>query len=336
LAGEPFFVPDKGRARHPRVGPACVGKAAQARYPSDGPAGRTTGIPASPGDRYPLRRRNRKRSSVMKRLGSSLALLVVLAACQREGSAPQPGTIAVAPDPTGEPAEEVAPELKDVVETDRRYIIGITYPPQANKYPGMALELHRYVEAARAELMEAVEDAPADGSAGPYELSLVFDTVADAPRVFAIAASGYSYTGGAHGSPLVARFVWLPEQQRVLRIDDLVSQPAGWRELSSQVREQLHAALSQRVDGDELDPDERSRVVRSAGRMIEQGTAPEAENFSQFEPVLGGDGRIVALRFVFPPYQVGPYSDGEQRAEVPAAVLLPYVPEEYRPLFADG
>jgi hypothetical protein len=272
----------------------------------------------------------------MQRFGSGFLLLLLLAACQREGSAPQPGVADTDPTATEHAAEDVAPELEDVVETDRRYVIGITYPPQANKYPGLALELHRYVQAARAELMEAVEDAPADGSAGPYELSLVFDTIADAPRVFAMAASGYSYTGGAHGSPLVARFVWLPEQQRMLRIDDLVAQPAGWRELTSHVREQLHAALSQRVDGDERDPAERARGMRSAGRMIEQGTAPDAENFAQFEPVLGGDGRIVALRFVFPPYQVGPYSDGEQRAEVPASVLLPHVPEEYRSLFAGG
>lgn len=270
----------------------------------------------------------------MKCLGFSLALLVLLAACQREGAAP-PVAPAIDDPAAVEPVvEDTAPELKDVVETDRRYIIGITYPPQANKYPGLALELHRYVEAARADLMEAVEDAPADGSAGPYELSLVFDTVADGPRVFAMSANGYAYTGGAHGSPLVARFVWLPEQQRALRIDELVAESAGWRDLSSHVREQLHAALSQRVDADELDPAERARVMRSAARMIEQGTTPEAENFAQFEPVLGGDGRIVALRFVFPPYQVGPYSDGEQRAEVPASVLLPHVAEEYRTLFA--
>lgn len=270
----------------------------------------------------------------MSRLGACIALLL-LAACQREGTAPQAEPSLVDPAAaTAEPAE-VAPELKDMVETDPRFIVGVTYPPEANKYPGLALELHRYVAAARDELMEAVEDAPADGSAGPYELSLVFDTVADAPGVFAMAANGYSYTGGAHGTPLVARFVWLPEQQQALRIEDLLVQPAGWRDLSAHVREQLHAALSQRVDADDLEPDERARVMRSAGRMIDEGTAPEPGNFAQFEPVLGRDGRIVALRFVFPPYQVGPYSDGEQRAEVPASVLLPHVATQYRSLFAD-
>ena len=41
-----------------------------------------------------------------------------------------------------------------------------------------------------------------------------------------------------------------------------------------------------------------------------------------------------ALRFVFPPYQVGPYSDGVQTVEVPAAVLRPYLADDVRGLFS--
>ena len=52
--------------------------------------------------------------------------------------------------------------------------------------------------------------------------------------------------------------------------------------------------------------------------------------------MLGPDGRIAALRFVFPPYQVGPYADGTQTVDVPANVLLPRVAPAYRPLFSGG
>jgi len=54
----------------------------------------------------------------------------------------------------------------------------------------------------------------------------------------------------------------------------------------------------------------------------------------QFQPLTNDKGQITALRFVFPPYQVGPYSDGTQTADVPAAVLLPHVAAGYRELFA--
>lgn len=268
----------------------------------------------------------------MKRVLSTILVLMVLAACRQEApqSPPPPDASAQVP-PVDAP---VAVELKDVVETDPRYIIGITYPPAVNKYPALAAELKAYADAARADLMEALEAI--DEHAGPvmYDLALEFKVVADTPQVFAVAADGSSYTGGAHGAPLIGRFVWLPPQGERLTSAELIPDPRAWRDVSLFVREQLHAALSQRVDADDLDPVERDRVMRSAAKMIDEGSTPEADNFAEFEPVLGEGGRVTALRFVFPPYQVGPYSDGVQTVEVPASVLLPHVAPRYRALFS--
>ena len=77
-------------------------------------------------------------------------------------------------------------------------------------------------------------------------------------------------------------------------------------------------------------------MLRNGTRMIDEGTVPAAASFDQFEPIAGADGRLAGLRFVFPPYQVGPYSDGTQSVEVPAAVLLPVVAPAYRALFEGG
>jgi len=151
-----------------------------------------------------------------------------------------------------------------------------------------------------------------------------------------VAADGSLYTGGAHGSPLIARFVWLPQRKAMLDAGALVPQPAGWQAISDFVREQLHTALSQRIDADDVPADDRADMLKQAGQMIDEGTEANAGSFSQFEPRLGPDGRIVALRFVFPPYQVGPYADGTQTVDVPADVLLPYVAPPYRSLFHGG
>ncbi|WP_238346043.1 RsiV family protein [Luteimonas saliphila] len=271
----------------------------------------------------------------MKRL-LTIALLLTLIACRREAAPPAqtepaaaPPSLAAGVEPLREPVV-----LEDVVESDPRYILGITYPPAIDKYPGLAAELKAYSDAARADLLAAVAELDADTGPTLYDLALEFKIIADTPEVFAVAADGSSFTGGAHGAPLIARFVWLPQHDRLLTADALVPDPRAWREVSAFVREQLHAALSQRVDADDLDPVERERVVRSAGRMIDEGSTPEADSFSEFEPVLGADGRLAALRFVFPPYQVGPYSDGAQAVEVPARVLLPHVAADYRPLFS--
>ncbi|HEX2083301.1 MAG TPA: RsiV family protein, partial [Xanthomonadaceae bacterium] len=125
-------------------------------------------------------------------------------------------------------------------------------------------------------------------------------------------------------------------RNQLLTAQRLVPDSAAWTAISDYAREQLHTSLSQRLDGADVEPADRAEMLRSAGRMIDEGTEPRAENFAQFEPVLAGDGRIRALRFVFPPYQVGPYADGTQSVEVPAEVLLPRIAPEYRELFAAG
>ena len=272
-----------------------------------------------------------------------LALLaaLALAGCRREAEVPGAVVDAGAPAAVaagGQPAADGPVRLEDVMESDPRYLIGISYPPGMERYPGLAAELARYADSARSDLMEAVEAHDPDaGSAGvPYDLTLAYDVLMETPAVVAVQAWGTLYTGGAHGNPLVARFVWLPQRDEMLRAQALVPGDEGWGEISAFVRDALHAALSQRLDADDVEPADRAKLMRSGGKMIDDGTAPAADNFAQFEPVPGDDGRLRALRFVFPPYQVGPYSDGMQTVEVPASVLLPHVAPEYRGLFAAG
>ena len=264
-------------------------------------------------------------------------LALALSACQRDVPAPAQSAAGDTPPlaETVQPLDETTPELKDVVEMDPKFIVGISYSPEANKYPGLAAELHRYAQAARDELMEAVRGAELQPGT-MYDLSLNFSTLVDSPDMLAIAADGSSYTGGAHDNPLIERFVWLVREQKLLTAEALLSGEGDWKAISGYVREQLHAALSQRIDADELEPEERSRQMRSAGKMIDEGSGPDVANYQQFEPIPGPGGKLSGLRFVFPPYQVGPYSDGVQTVDVPAAVLLPHVAPAYRDLFVQA
>ena len=131
-----------------------------------------------------------------------------------------------------------------------------------------------------------------------------------------------------------AASVW-PIPSRRARAEGVVPTEAGWRAISDYVREQLFASLSLQLDEASVAPEERAEAMRGMGAMIEAGTEPVPGNFSEFEPIPGDAGRLAGLRFVFPPYQVGPYSAGTQAVEVPAAVLLPYVDPPFRGLF-DG
>lgn len=267
--------------------------------------------------------------------GLVLLTLSVLAGCKREPDSPSaatdgpPATVA----PPAPPVEALV-ELKDVIETNERYVVGISYPATVNRHPGLAKVLSDYAQAQRAELMEAVEAFGNDKPTAPYELSLAFEQVVDTPEIVAVAADGSRYTGGAHGQPLIARFVWLPQQNARLTADALIPDTKGWQVVSDYVREQLHTAVVNRADEDELPPTDRAALIKSTFRMIDEGTEPEVGNFSEFVPVLDASGRITALRFVFPPYQVGPYADGTQTVDVPSALLLPHVAPAYAELFA--
>ncbi|GAA5007997.1 DUF3298 domain-containing protein [Pseudoluteimonas lycopersici] len=273
-------------------------------------------------------------------------LLLALAACNRS---PQPQAQAPATATAQPPVPAASPvDLSDISERDPHYLVGISFPPELKRHPALAAEVKRDADATRAEFMQQVAANKDYQGPGPFELSLMYSMVAETPRIVAVAAEGTSFVGGAHGAPLLDRYVWLLPDNRRLTAAELVPDPAGWQAISGYVRDRLMAVQRQRFDedakadggddGDDGQPEDAAlkEQLKNAADMIEQGTEPKPENFANFEPVLGADGKIAALRFVFPPYQVGPYSDGTQTIEVPAAVLLPHIAPAERGLFAGG
>jgi len=265
--------------------------------------------------------------------------VLLLAGCQRgEEAAPAPDAApaaeAAATGPT--PTTEAPLDLRDVVENNEREVVGISYPAGIDRYPGLARALQEYATSARGDLQQALDGLGNDKPTVPYELSLSFEKVLETPQLVVVSADGSRYTGGAHGEPLVARFVWLPQQQQMLSASTLVADDKGWKAISDFVADQLRERVATRLSGEDMEPADLQESLRNASRMIAEGTGPQAENFSQFQPLTDDKGQITALRFVFPPYQVGPYSDGTQTADVPAAVLLPHVAKDYVALFARG
>ena len=281
-------------------------------------------------------------------------LLLALAACNRSPQPPAQSTPAATPATSTAPATATtATDLRDISERGPKYMLGISFPPELRRYPAFAAEVQGDAEAVRADFMQQVAGNAGQGGADMFDLSLAYSMVAESPRIVAVAAEGTSYVGGAHGEPLLERYVWLLPENRRLTAAGLIPDAAGWGAVSAYVREQLMAQQRQRLGGDDdskgaangdagdsddkaISAADRKQLLKNAADMIEEGTEPKAENFANFEPVLGADGKIAALRFVFPPYQVCPYSDGAQSVEVPAAVLLPLVAPTERGLFAGG
>lgn len=262
-------------------------------------------------------------------MGASLLL-----ACSDQGNAPQ-ATESAQPPAAASPLEAAPaqPSLQDVIQTTPTHVVGISYPKDFDAPPGLARVMLDYAEQARAGLIQALDELGNDKPRVPYELSLSFTVTADTPQLLAVSADGSRYTGGAHGEPLLARFVWLRQAQTLLTSDVLITDPAGRAIVAGYAEDALIAQMEARLQAEKLDGNELSSARAQASEMIRDGTQPDAGNFRQFQPVLSADGRIAALRFVFPPYQVGPYSDGTQSVDVPANILLPHVAPAYVALF---
>ncbi|SIR01682.1 DUF3298 and DUF4163 domain-containing protein [Solilutibacter tolerans] len=272
----------------------------------------------------------------MRRVLTLAALAILIVGCRNEAQQPSADVSATtAPTAAGQADGKTA--LKDVIERTPKYLVGITFPPVANAHPVLAKALEDYSDAARADLAQAVQGAEGSGQTStPYDLSLNFTDISPRQDVIVIAADGSLYTGGAHGIPLIARFTYLPSEQRLLQSSDLVPSEAGWKAISDYVREQLADAVGKRLVEDDVPEADRVAMIKNASRMIEEGTAPDAANFAQFEPIPSADGKWFGLRFVFPPYQVGPYSDGTQTVDVPTSVLMPHLEPAYRSRFTGG
>ncbi|WP_084602330.1 RsiV family protein [Thermomonas hydrothermalis] len=266
---------------------------------------------------------------LMPRLLAICVALTVVAGCQQNQPVAQDDEVA---HPLANASAQAA-GLHDVIETTPAYLIGISYPQAAAKYPPLADALQAYAAACRERLMRAVQALQGRKPAMPYDLSLQFSMVAETPRLVAVAASGSSYLGGAHGEPLEQRFVWLVAQQQMLAAEQLIPDAQGWRPVSDYVRGVLRDRMEQSLDEAGVQGEAREAARRLRMAMIEQGTQPDARHFALFEPVINADGSIRAIRFVFPPYQVGPYADGTQTVDVPARMLLPNVAPAYRALF---
>ncbi|MEW6281491.1 MAG: DUF3298 and DUF4163 domain-containing protein, partial [Candidatus Eremiobacterota bacterium] len=132
----------------------------------------------------------------------------------------------------------------------------------------------------------------------PWSLEAEYELVYESARLLCLRQSGYNYTGGAHGSPVVASFVLDLKTGKRLQLKDMLS-PGYLKVMSDYSRKEL----ARNPDyGGETD-------------WINQGTEPKEEMFPVTLPTEKG------LLIVFPPYQVAPYAAGLPEVTVPWSVL---------------
>lgn len=160
----------------------------------------------------------------------------------------------------------------------------------------------------------------------PWTLELKLHSLIDNEALVVLELQGAEYTGGAHGLPLLASFVYLPPPaDRIMAIEDWFADDAVWGRISEAAVAELVAQFSER-DGKAPDADAREWISGGAG--------PDPANFALYRPVLDGQGLIQAFAITFQPYQVASYADGMPVIELPATLYFDALQERYRARFA--
>ena len=179
-------------------------------------------------------------------------------------------------------------------------------------------------EAEREEWLGYASEALENGFAWTHDMSITQEFGND--RIISLLAGVWSYTGGAHGNLWFASLVYDVEGEKILELADLFEAEMPFLEaISAYVKEDLYRQKRQNgiLSGDSADED----------YFIEDGAAPEPENYLVFGFYGADDGVPRGLSFHFAPYYVGSFVEGDFHVDVPAAIFDAFLTEEARALF---
>lgn len=186
--------------------------------------------------------------------------------------------------------------------------VSIYYPRVGNaevdaKLKDFAESMANAYEQELRESYEDSEDKP--DSYGTWEETGFFTAERPNPDVISITFNIYTYSGGAHGQLLVHVQNYDLKSGKLLTFDDLFADPQKALSLLSE----LSATKLRSVLGDDVEED-----------MLKEGTAPESANFANISLLANG------IAVEFQPYQVGPWSIGQQHVELSLEELAPAGP----------
>lgn len=279
------------------------------------------------------------RLSFVTGLGLSLALLLLTACGGGADKAPNASNAAMpaanaanmatpVPEATGVQAgNKVVSHEEDKIEFRYSWPVEAAAIPELDRWlDGNAEALKKKtVDGGRNEQASAKKDAYVFNG---YSYSEDWHVVADVPRLLILQSDGYSYTGGAHGMPIVTALFWDKSKKQRLATGAIFDMPALTTGIKERFCKALDAERAERrgapVNAD--DPDELPDFVQCVD-IAKQTILPVS---------LKGEA-IDTLRIVIMPYEAGPYAEGIYEIDLPIdAAVRKAVKPAYIAAFSAG
>lgn len=226
---------------------------------------------------------------------------------------------------------ETPPSTRTSVDKDTQssheglYTVEVTLPELPERAAPLRTAIDRYVDRQKREFLASLDKPGAQDRARelPWDLNLDIAVASRTDRFINVQVDGSAFTGGAHPAPIVDSFTFDLDEQRVVGIRDLFTDPdAAEGAFATEARRQLIGSL-----------DDEDEPLASDSQQIDQGTAPGKGRFRVFSLLTGPDDKAHGVTLIFPPYQVAAYSAGPQAVDVPSEAFSAYLKPEYREAF---
>ena len=170
-----------------------------------------------------------------------------------------------------------------------RFTIGLRIPHSGN--PRVESDIAEFLQPFVNDLVSSTVDEPEPGYFNGRQYTLESDwETAESDTIYSFIVRGHLYTGGAHALPFVQTFSYSKSDDERLMLQDLLAGEQSLAEISAMAKQHFAASLPT--------------------SMTEDGLAPDWSNWQNW---FVSNNRI---SFIFPVYQIAPYSDGEQMYSV--------------------
>jgi len=201
--------------------------------------------------------------------------------------------------------------------------IKVTYPYQILEYPKIHNFLKKNVETIKKDNGFEDQDIELGMSGHPWSLNIDMNNYISDTNVVSILGYVFSFTGGAHPNHSYFSVNFVKNTQEMINLEDLFdNMETALDEISKFVISNILMQKSERLN-EKITEDE----------WVAEGAWPEIKNYSIFVFVPDKENSIEGLKFIFPPYQIGPYVEGEYEVTVPTNIFYKNLKNQYKDIF---
>jgi hypothetical protein len=221
--------------------------------------------------------------------------------------------------------------------------VGLTLPKEVLHAPVLNERLHRgEIKALEAFAASAGDpkdglrgDAPAFRAQGKWSMEVTYRAGVETPRLISLVRTSYEDTHGAHPNHSLGGVVFDKAKNRNLHPLDLLRPGADLHPLDKALCDAARAAKRERNDQWNETEDTNfscptwKGIVGKNGKLLE-GTGPAQITLAEGD----SPSHAAGLVFLYSPYDLGAYAEGEYEVLVPAAVFRATLKPDYAAEFA--